>query len=112
MGIFKKRAANTKGMTLIEVIASFAIVAIVAIIVVSALLTSGNAKMRGDAFTMADEQLSEVIAGGAAADTTTPSALSVVVEDPSGSLKTITIPGKVYTYYDEEYDGSFRIIGQ
>jgi type II secretory pathway pseudopilin PulG len=96
------------GMTLVEVVVSFAIVAIVGIMVLAALMTSANAKIKGDAFTLADEQLSEAIAEGATADTTTPNDLSVNV----GPDKTIIIPGKAYTYDDEEYGKTFRIVGR
>jgi prepilin-type N-terminal cleavage/methylation domain-containing protein len=101
---------DKKGMTLVEVIVAFAIIAIVSVVVVSALVTSGNAKMKGDAFTLAEEQLTEAIAAGANADTTAVNDLSVLVNTPSGP-KTITIPGYAYTYDDEKYDKTFRIVG-
>jgi type II secretory pathway pseudopilin PulG len=103
---------NKKGMTLVEVIVSFAIIAIVSIIVLAALLTSTSAKMKGDAFTKSEEALTEAIAAGAAANTPpVQNNLTVDVGIP-GNPKTITIPGKAYTYDDEKYDKTFRIVGQ
>jgi prepilin-type N-terminal cleavage/methylation domain-containing protein len=100
---------NKKGMTLIEVIVSFAILAVIALAVVSVLMSSAKAKMEGDSFTFADEQLSKAIAEGANAATAAKNELSVVVNTASGP-KTIVIPGVAYEYSDDETGKSFRLV--
>ncbi|MDR0886119.1 MAG: type II secretion system GspH family protein [Clostridiales Family XIII bacterium] len=111
--LIKKGAVNKNGLTLIEVIVSFAILAIVSIIVLSALMTSASVKMKSDAFTSAEERLTKSIAEGASDNTTVENDLSITVTNEAlGSSKTITIPGKVYTYEDEKDGKTFKIIGQ
>jgi type II secretory pathway pseudopilin PulG len=101
--------SHKSGMTLVEVVVSFAIIAIVSIIVVSALLTSGNVKMKGDAFTLSEEVLTEAIAEGASANDVADTDLDTGLVTSNG--KPVIIPGKAYTYDDEKYDKKFRIVG-
>jgi type II secretory pathway pseudopilin PulG len=109
--MFLQHIHKTKsGMTLVEVIVSFAIIAIVSIIVLAALLTSTNAKMKGDAFTKSEEALTEAIAAGANANDVAETDLDTGLLTSKG--KKVIIPGYAYTYDDEKYDKTFRIVGQ
>ncbi|MDR0875496.1 MAG: type II secretion system GspH family protein [Clostridiales Family XIII bacterium] len=109
MYLYRLRMAR-RGMTLVEVIVSFAIIAIVLVMVLAALTTSANVKMKGDAFTLAEENLTESIAAGANADDVGATDLNTGLHTSSG--KEVIIPGKAYTYDDDEYDKTFRIVGQ
>jgi hypothetical protein len=115
VGMYWRRLRKSKkGMTIVEVMVSFAIIAIVLVMVLAVLTTSANVKVKGDAFTLADEQLSKAIAEGATDSTvdgitvnnTGENNMAVVVGE-----KKIVIPGQVYEYDDDEYDKTFRIVG-
>jgi prepilin-type N-terminal cleavage/methylation domain-containing protein len=103
------RSKHKKGMTLVEVIVSFAILAIVSIIMVSAFLTSSNVKMKGDAFTRGGESIDKAIASGAAG-VPQPEQNITGLELNSDGVDTV-IPGQVYEYTDPKTGKVFRVIG-
>ncbi|MDR0852717.1 MAG: type II secretion system GspH family protein [Clostridiales Family XIII bacterium] len=97
-------------MTLVEVIVSFAIIAIVAAVMVSAFLMSANATSRGNAFTHSDEVIDAAIASNV---TTNIDAVDVGLSlDLVGGGTIAVIPGKVYTYTDPETGDVFRVVGK
>jgi prepilin-type N-terminal cleavage/methylation domain-containing protein len=109
--------ADRSGMSLIEVIVAFAILAIVMAIVVAAFTTSANVTSRSNAFTRAGEAMDAAIANGDAPEAKQPlnakgnDGLKLEYENATGEV-TAFIKSEVYEYTDEGSGISYRILGK
>jgi prepilin-type N-terminal cleavage/methylation domain-containing protein len=99
----------TRGFTLVEVIVSFAIIAILTVVMVSAFLTASNLLGKGDSMTRAGESMDKAIANGAAAQGEVSRDLEL--ENGATDLKAV-IPGHVYEYKDPDSGVTYHIIGE
>jgi prepilin-type N-terminal cleavage/methylation domain-containing protein len=109
MSLFKE--LNSKGMTLVEVIVSAAILAIIAVTMATAFLTMGNVSVKTADTKAADAGLESSIAAEAEESGYKKStSVAGVLEIPDSSGSSIyTIPLESYTYSSEKTDQGFTV---
>ena len=95
---------NKKGMTLIEVVVSFAILAIIAVVIIMGFRTMGAVSQEGNKIDNIDEQLEQQVA--ASGDPESETGADLTTSDSS-----ITIKGKVkqYTVNEDGKELTFRV---
>jgi prepilin-type N-terminal cleavage/methylation domain-containing protein len=99
---------DKSGMTLVEVIVSAAIIAIVAVIMAQAFLTATNVMSKGDVYTRAGEAMDAAIANGSA---TEQGGTADKLQLKDGSID-VTINSKIYDYTVPGSGITYHIIGQ
>lgn len=100
------RISNKKGMTLIEVIVAFAMVAVISVVIIIGFRTMGSVLKEGGDTSRIDQQLEKEIA------TSSPGAVEPTPAAIELSGSSIKIDGNIQEYYVEGEDGSkqsFRI---
>jgi prepilin-type N-terminal cleavage/methylation domain-containing protein len=106
------------GMTLIEVMVAFAIVAVVSLSMLVGFTTIANTNMKADEFTKADEVLEEAIANDKTAAPTHESSIDQSISltwtpaPPAPPAPDVTLPSKIYTYKDPETGKTFELLGK
>ena len=89
---------NRKGMTLIEVTVSFAIVAIISVVIVIGFRTIGSVTQEGRNTSDISQQLEQQIAASSSSTVESDADLNI----STGSRSTITINGEIKEYTIEE----------
>jgi prepilin-type N-terminal cleavage/methylation domain-containing protein len=100
---------KNSGMTLIETIVAFAIIAVILVVAMMSINTIAGVNVKAQDMNTADEAMEERIASGTGYDDVTDKNLSFTITDQHGESIEITIPGRVLTY---EHNGKMLQVFQ
>ena len=98
MSFFVMVTGKKAGMTLIETIVAFAIIAIITVVAVTGFNTIANVGGKAQDMNAADQNMEALIAGGAAGASSAENITLVISAGSGAGSVQVEIPGKVLTY--------------